>query len=175
MIDDSGGIQWPLTDKHSLTSSERRLFEDGIFYHADGKARFIFGKPQEVPEITDEDYPFILLTGRGTSAQWHTQTRTAKSAVLRRLYPENVYAEVNPADAARLGIKPNGWVEVASRRGRLEARAFVTSTIAAGQIFLPMHYVQTNMLTYPAFDPYSRQPSYKSCAVSIRPINSRSK
>ena len=102
---DVGGIQWPLPEGATQTQAERRLFEDGKFYHADGKARFIFAETRPLPEPMDAEFPFILLTGRGTSAQWHTQTRTAKSAVLRRLYPENVYAEINPTDAARAGIK----------------------------------------------------------------------
>ncbi len=170
MLDAAGGVQWPLAEGQALTAAERRLFEDGIFYHPDGKARFVFGEPQAMPESTDADYPYLLLTGRGTSAQWHTQTRTAKSAVLRQLYPENIYAEINPADAARVGIKPGSWVEIASRRGRVKARAFVTGTVAAGQVFIPMHYAATNQLTHPAFDPHSRQPAYKACAVSVKPV-----
>lgn len=169
MLDAAGGVQWPLAEGQALTVAERRLFEDGIFFHPDGKARFIFGRPQVMPESTDATYPYLLLTGRGTSAQWHTQTRTAKSAVLRQLYPENIYAEINPADAVRAGIKPDSWVEIASRRGKLKARAFVTGTVAMGQIFVPMHYAATNQLTHPSFDPHSRQPSYKACAVSIKP------
>jgi anaerobic selenocysteine-containing dehydrogenase len=173
MIDAVGGIQWPLRQEEKLVETERRLFSDGIFYHKDGKARFIFDEPREMLEHPDKEYPFILLTGRGTAAQWHTQTRTAKSAVLRRLYPEAVYVEINPSDAARLGIAMNAWVTVASRRGKLKAKAFITSTIASGQVFIPMHYAQTNQLTFPSFDPHSRQPSYKASAVSIRAIRSK--
>jgi anaerobic selenocysteine-containing dehydrogenase len=175
MLDEAGGIQWPLPETASTRETERRLFEDGVFYHADGRARFIFEEPREMAEPTDASYPYLLLTGRGTSAQWHTQTRTAKSPVLRRLYPENIYAEINPEDAARAGIKPDSMVEIASRRGKVEARAFVTSTVGTGQVFIPMHYANANQLTYPAFDPYSRQPSYKACAVAVRPINPKRK
>jgi len=57
---------------------ERRLFEDGLFYHTDKKARFLFEAPRDMPEPPDEEYPFVLLTGRGSSSQWHTQTRTGK-------------------------------------------------------------------------------------------------
>jgi assimilatory nitrate reductase catalytic subunit len=95
--------------------------------------------------------------------------------VLRRLYPENAYVEINPADAARAGIKANSWVDIVSRRGRVKVRAFVTGTVASGQIFMPMHYAVTNQLTYPAFDPYSRQPSYKACAVAVRPLRNGTK
>ena len=152
-----------------LPDRERRLFEDGRFFHADEKARFIFEMPRELPEPTCAEFPFLLLTGRGTSSQWHTQTRTAKSAVLRKLYPQNIYVEINPLDAERLGIQANAKVRVASRRGALIATAFITTTVQPRQVFLPMHYATANQLTHAAFDPYSRQPSYKACAVSITP------
>jgi anaerobic selenocysteine-containing dehydrogenase len=169
MLDQSGGIQWPFpigTDP-TLSSSERRLFEDGQFFHADGRARFVSEEPRPLPEQTGEHFPFVLLTGRGTAAQWHTQTRTAKSAVLRKLYPEEVYVEINPVDAQRLHIQRGDWITVASQRGRLRARAFLTSAVSAGQLFIPMHYEVTNRLTDAVFDPYSHQPAYKSCAVRV--------
>jgi len=170
MIDESGGIQWPLPDREAVaTARERRLFEDAIFHHQDGKARFVFGTPSDLPESTDAQFPFLLLTGRGTSSQWHTQTRTGKSAVLRKLYPEEVYVEISPSDAERLGVSANAKVRVASRRGHLIATAFITHTVQPGQVFVPMHYASLNQLTYPAFDPYSRQPAYKACAVSVTP------
>lgn len=148
-------------------SSQRRLFEDGRFYHSDGRARFLFESPRPMPEPPTTDYPLILLTGRGTAAQWHTQTRTGKSAVLRKLSPESIYVEINPGDATLFGIRPHDWVSVESQRGLIRARAFVTTTIQAGQIFIAMHYDTANQLTDAVFDPYSRQPSYKACAVRI--------
>ena len=112
-------------------------------------------------------YPLILLTGRGSSSQWHTQTRTSKSPVLRGLYPAQPYVEIAPADATQRGITGDEWVKVVSARGCMRARAFITPTIPPGQVFVPMHYAQTNQLTDPSFDPYSRQPSYKYCAVNV--------
>ena len=167
MIDACGGVQWPWAES-GVPNQERRLFEDGRFFHADEKARFVFEAPRAAPEVADDEYPFVLLTGRGTSSQWHTQTRTGKSDVLRRLYPATVYVEINPRDAERLGIQPQAQVVVASRRGNLTATAFVTHTVRPGQVFLPMHYATVNQLTFPSFDPYSRQPSYKACAVQVR-------
>ena len=120
-----------------------------------------------MPEAVDEAYPFVLLTGRGTSSQWHTNTRTGKSAVLRKLYPAKAYVEINPGDAARLGIAQGTRVAIASRHGAIEVAAFVTETVRAGQVFLPMHYATVNQLTAPVFDPYSRQPSYKATAVAV--------
>jgi assimilatory nitrate reductase catalytic subunit len=170
-LDAAGGIQWPLAEgsaEGTRSTKERRLFADGRFFHADGKARFLFDLPRPPAEAVDAEYPFVLLTGRGTSAQWHTETRTAKSDVLRKLYPANAYVEINPADAKRLGIGPNARVTVTSRRGSVECSAFVTPGVRPGQLFMPMHYRITNQLTRPAFDPHSRQPSYKHCAVRVR-------
>ena len=187
-IDEWGGIQWPFTNSefgvrnaesnsedapHSTFRTphsefvERRLFADGRFFHADGKARFLFAEPAAMPEPPCGEYPLILLTGRGTASQWHTQSRTEKSAVLRRLYPSKLYVEMHPVDAHRLGIVALDRVTVASRRGELTATALITPTIQPGQVFLPMHYAETNRLTLWHIDPYSRQPSYKDCAVRV--------
>ena len=185
MIEDAGGIQWPLADTSddasaskeypaypsmSCVEPERRLFEDGLFYHSDQKARFLFETPRDAPELTDNEYPFVLLTGRGTVSQWHTQTRTGKSAVLKKLYPDHIYVEMNSLDAKRLDIEANQKVLIASRRGQVTATACITNTVQAGQVFIPMHYSVANDLTFPAFDPYSRQPPYKACAVSVTPL-----
>ena len=172
MLDERGGIQWPCPADQPppAPGAERRLFEDGRFFHADGRARFLYEDPRPLPEPPSERYPFLLLTGRGTAAQWHTQTRTAKSAVLRKLYPNEVYVEINPADARSLGIRSHGRVEVRSRRGCIRATAFVTRSVQPGHLFVPMHYAVTNQLTDAVFDPYSKQPSYKACAVDVGPV-----
>jgi assimilatory nitrate reductase catalytic subunit len=166
-IDAAGGIQWPLAKEKAEAGTERRLFEDGRFFHPDGKARFIFEAPRGLPEPSDKEFPFLLLTGRGSSAQWHTGTRTEKSDVLRKLRPDGIYVEINPQDAGRLKIAPQDKVRVRSRRGEVVATAFVTSTVQPGQVFIPMHYAETNQLTLAVFDPYSRQPGYKACAVEL--------
>ena len=170
MLDAKGGIQWPLPAGAGVDAgSERRLFEDGRFYTDDGRARFVFEAPRPLPEPTSRAYPFTLLTGRGTSSQWHTQTRTGKSQVLRKLYPNAPYVELSPKDAADLGLRANAWVIVRSQRGQVRARAFVSHVVQPGQVFMPMHDAATNQLTFAAFDPYSRQPSYKACAVRVEP------
>ena len=174
MIHEQGGIQWPFPEGNpdamsdGPLNSQRRLFADGKFYHPDGRARFLFEMPREMPERPSNRYRYLLLTGRGTAAQWHTQTRTAKSAVLRQLGPRKVYVEINPLDARREGIRPDQEVIVESQRGRLRAKALVTPTVQPGQVFIPMHYATTNTLTHAHFDPYSKQPSYKDCAVCVR-------
>ena len=170
MIDAMGGIQWPFPEGSSAENSpaERRLFEDGRFFHPDGRAKFIFEAPTQVREATSPNHPFVLLTGRGSSSQWHTGTRTSKSPMLRTLSPQTPWVEIAVADADSLGIEPNDNVIVSSSRGSMRATAFVTTTISTGQLFIAMHYAETNRLTDSSFDPYSRQPSYKHCAVSIR-------
>jgi assimilatory nitrate reductase catalytic subunit len=176
MLDDRGGIQWPYSSSQSecelsgelSARSHRRLFEDGRFYYADDRAKFLFENPRPMPEPTTTEFPLTLLTGRGTAAQWHTQTRTGKSAVLQKLSPQNAYVELNPADARELKIAQNEPVVVESQRGSISARAFVTTVVGAGQVFMPMHYETVNQLTDAVFDPYSRQPSYKACAVRVR-------
>jgi anaerobic selenocysteine-containing dehydrogenase len=170
MIDERGGIQWPYSESGGDDAPQRRLFSDGTFYHADGRAKFLFEEPRTMPEPPNVNFPYLLLTGRGTASQWHTQTRTAKSAVLRRLYPHQPYVEIHPEDARREHIRPNQQIVVESQRGQLTARALVTPTVGRRQLFMAMHYECTNRLTLAHFDPYSRQPSYKNCAVRIAPV-----
>ena len=165
----SEGRGRPDSDEGSF-AKERRLFADGKFFTADGKAKFLFDPPRPVAEPTCVEFPFVMLTGRGTSSQWHTNTRTGKSDVLRKLYPANAYVEINPADAEHLKISPNGKVAIISRRARVECSAFVTASVRPGNIFVPMHYGITNRLTKSDFDPHSRQPSYKHCAVRVEAV-----
>ncbi len=171
MIDRLGGIQWPYPVGQPTSQvanlRSRRLFEDGKYYTPSGKAKLCFSPVEAMPEPPDSDYPFILLTGRGTSSQWHTQSRTAKSDILRKLYPQQVYVEIHPDDARELGIKEGQPTVVRSRRGEIEAAAYLAPTVQPGQVFLPMHYLGVNALTHSAFDTHSRQPNYKACAVTV--------
>ncbi len=183
MIDACGGIQWPWPEVQSggnkartalaksTEAQQRRLFADHRFFTSDGRARFVFDPPRPAPEQADTDYPFVLLTGRGSSAQWHTLTRTGKSAVLRQLSPQSVYVEMHPADAKAIGLRSGMLAQVTSRRATISAAVFVTSTVQRGQVFIPMHYPEVNRLTGPFFDPHSRQPSYKHCAVRLEPAS----
>jgi assimilatory nitrate reductase catalytic subunit len=166
-LERAGGIQWPYPESAPDRSQERRLFADGRFFTEDGRAKFLFAEPRPLPEPTSSQYPLLLLTGRGSTSQWHTQTRTRCSDVLRKLAPSELYVELSPADAAALQIASDELVRVASRRGEVTARAFVTHGMSAGQVFMPMHFESMNHLTFPAFDPYSHQPAYKACAVRV--------
>jgi assimilatory nitrate reductase catalytic subunit len=170
-LDRCGGIQWPYPAGAAADppAAERRLFADGRYCHPGGRARLLFSPPAALPEGPDDRFPFLLLTGRGSSSQWHTQTRTARSATLRKLYPAGACVEIHPADAARLGIAEGSPVTLRSRRGEMTAAAYLAPTVQPGHLFLPMHYPEVNRLTHPSFDPHSRQPNYKACAVALAP------
>ena len=167
MLEANGGIQWPLPEGSGAPEPQRRLFAGGKFFTADGRAKFICETPRPVPEPADAEYPFILLTGRGTSAEWHTGSRTSKSAILRRLYPDKLCADIHPDDATRLGLRDGDALHITSRRATITAAARVTSAVQPGQVFLPMHGAEVNRLTKWDVDPHSRQPSYKHCAVRV--------
>jgi anaerobic selenocysteine-containing dehydrogenase len=166
-LNSHGGVQWPCREPTEADRQQRRLFQDGRFYHADGRARFLFDDPRPLTERPSDNFPFTLLTGRGTASQWHTQTRTRNSAVLRKLYPADMFVEINPVNARQLLIGPNDKVIVESQRGRVQARAVLTHGVQSGHVFIPMHYETANQLTDAVFDPHSSQPAYKACAVRI--------
>ena len=172
-IDRQSGIQWPYREEGM--KNERRLFEDGIFFHSDGKAKFCYESPREDPEPKSDEYPFVFLTGRGSASQWHTETRTSKSLILKKLYPSDTWAEINPSDAKEKGIVEGDWIKVFSKRGSMKARARFGEGCQVGTIFVHMHDVGTNLLTHSAFDPYSRQPNYKHCAVQVASLKDKSK
>ena len=119
-------------------------------------------------EMPDEEYPFILTTGR-VLEHWHGGTLTRHSK-LDDLYPE-ARIEINPADAARLKIEDGQTVRVSSRRGTVVLRAWVTQRTTVGVVFIPMHFVEAaaNLLTIDALDPLAKIPEYKACAVRIVP------
>jgi formate dehydrogenase alpha subunit len=134
-----------------------------------GRGRFVpvhYAPPAETP---DADYPLVLGTGR-VLEHYHTGTMTRKSAGLNRLVPE-CFVEMNPADAAGLGVVQGQRVRVASRRGEISVRAEVTGRMAEGHVFIPFHFAEAaaNVLTNPALDPRARIPEFKACAVRVSP------
>ena len=166
----AGGVQWPCPEGSGPVAAERRLFEDGRFFTPTGRARFVFGAPRAPEEPLTSRHPLVLLTGRGSSAEWHTGTRTSKSAILRSLSPEQLYVQLSPQDAESRGIVSGDEVVVTTVRADVRAKAQVTPNVAAGQVFLPMHHADTNRLTAASFDPQSRQPSYKWSAAEVRKV-----
>jgi predicted molibdopterin-dependent oxidoreductase YjgC len=145
-----------------------------VFHTPDGKARLIPTAWEPFPEQPDEEYPFVLNTGR-TVEHWHTRTKTGHVPILDRLSP-HAWVEINPRDARTLRVTPHMLVDVISRRGRVSrVEARVTETVAPGQVFVPFHFAEANVnrLTQSAYDPVSREPNYKQSAVRIeRSVNS---
>jgi formate dehydrogenase alpha subunit len=117
-------------------------------------------------EMPDEEYPFILTTGR-LLEHWHGGTLTRHSK-LDDLYPQ-ARIEINPADGARLKIEDGQTVRVSSRRGTVVLRAWLTQRTTVGVVFIPMHFAEAaaNLLTIDALDPLAKIPEYKACAVSV--------
>ena len=109
----------------------------------------------------------MLITGRGSVCQWHTDTRTSKPEKLRKISPHELYVEINPEDAKTAGINSEEYVWVMSRCGSVRALADVNNSVSKGQVFMPMHYAHTNELTPSVFDPISREPAYKLSAVQV--------
>ncbi|SLN28378.1 nitrate reductase [Pseudooctadecabacter jejudonensis] len=150
--------QWPQDDK--------RFFADGQFYHPDGKARMV---PVTSPALSQPR--FALNTGRNRD-QWHTMTRTGKSARLGAHLAEP-YLEINPCDAVELGAGPGAILKVESPFGSALLRALITDRAPQGQLFAPMHWTRQrttsgtiNSLTAPDVDPVSGQPALKSGGVT---------
>jgi anaerobic selenocysteine-containing dehydrogenase len=166
-LDTAGGVQWPATSASDVAETERRLFTDGRFFHPDGRARFIVEAPTPPPEVPTDAFPLVLLTGRQSSAQWHTGTRTDCSAVLRALAPKETLVQIHPADAAARGIAAHDRVVLCSPRGSVSVKASLTPTVPVGSVFVSMHDPAINVLTRWTVDPHSRQPAFKQSCVQL--------
>ena len=168
-LEKSGGIQWPYPQgTNSNDSPPRRLYSDGRFETEDGRARLWPTRWEPFPEQPTSDFPLILNTGR-TVEHWHTRTKTGAISILQRMSPR-AWLEMNPQDATRLNLQAHDRVDVISARGRVSrVELRITEIVAPGQVFLPFHFAETNanQITQSAFDPISREPNYKQCAVRV--------
>jgi assimilatory nitrate reductase catalytic subunit len=167
ILDEAGGIQWPCND--AAPAGTARLYEDWRFATPNGRAKVWCVDPAPVTDRIDDDYPFVLNTGR-TVEHWHTRTKTGRVPILERLAPE-AWVEINPADASRLGVATDDRVTLESRRGAVDGVPVrVTETVRPGEVFVPFHWDEqcVNRLTVDEFDPISREPNYKQAAVAIR-------
>ena len=167
-IEQHGGVQWPFPAGATNPGETRRLYAEGGFRTDDGRARLLPVAWEPFPEQPNDEFPFVLNTGR-TVEHWHTRTKTGKVPILERLSP-NAWVEMNPRDARGLRLRPQDRVDVVSRRGRVRGIELrVTETVAQGQIFIPFHYAEANAneVTQSAFDPYSREPNYKQSAARV--------
>lgn len=123
-------------------------------------------------ELPDEEYPFMLTTGRRyESYNTHSQTRHYAAGVKIKQTEETV--DIHPDDAVALDITDGEIVQVRSRRGVLEVKSKITEQVVPGLVFMSFHWSETptNVLTLNEYDPISGTAEYKACAVSIAKIN----
>ena len=173
MLDTCGPQQWPLPT--GAITGKSRLYEDGVFPTATGRAQFFVERYKACAEKVDARYPLALSTGR-LRDQWHGMSRTGSVARLFGHVPEP-RLNVNPNDLSRRGLKDGELVKIESRRGAIYCLAEASDSVRSGQVYLPMHWGKrflggmdsagVNTLTVPAFDPYSRQPELKHAAVKV--------
>jgi formate dehydrogenase major subunit len=164
---EGAGLQYPVpTPDHPGTPF---LFDDR-FPTADGRGVFVpveYAPPVELP---DHDYPFVMNTGRQLY-HWHTGTMTRRASGLDQREPTPIM-EINPADAAALGVADGDLVRVTSRRNSLVISCRISERVAPGQVFVPFHFREAaaNLLTNPVLDPYAKMAELKCCAVRIEPV-----
>ncbi|MGW0743585.1 molybdopterin-dependent oxidoreductase [Streptomyces sp. NPDC002817] len=170
-------VQWPAAEGGPARNPIRYVSGDELrFPTASGRAVFHARPHIPAAEMPDDDFPFVLNTGR-VQHQWHTLTKTGRVAKLNKLNP-GPFVELHPEDAAALGIAEGDRVEVASRRGRAVLPAVVTDRVRPGCCFAPFHwndlfgeYLSVNAVTSDAVDPISFQPEFKVCAVSLTRVS----
>ncbi|MFJ3668794.1 molybdopterin-dependent oxidoreductase [Streptomyces sp. NPDC090106] len=172
-------VQWPSAAEDGPARNPIRYVDGaGVLRFPTPSGRAVFHARPHMPaaEMPDDDFPFVLNTGR-VQHQWHTLTKTGKVAKLNKLNP-GPFVELHPEDARALGIGDGDGVEVASRRGRAVLPAVVTDRVRAGCVFAPFHwndlfgeYLSVNAVTSDAVDPISFQPEFKVCAVALTKVH----
>jgi formate dehydrogenase major subunit/formate dehydrogenase alpha subunit len=158
-------LHWPVRgDDHPGTP----ILHVGKFARGKG----LFTPIDHIPphEAPDEEYPFVMTTGR-VLYHWHGGEMTRRSQNLTALYPEPL-VEINPTDAARMGIAEGDKLRITSRRGDFVARAWITDRVAPGLIFGTFHFPEGNVnwATARALDPTAKIPEYKVSAVRIEKL-----
>jgi predicted molibdopterin-dependent oxidoreductase YjgC len=159
-------LRWPCT---SSTHEGTRILHKDRFSRGKGLFQSIeYRPPAETP---DQNYPYILTTGRKLF-HWHTGTMTRRSETLTDQLNE-AYVEINNTDAKNLGITSDDIVQVSSRRGDIRLNAEATDRIKQGVVFIPFHFAEAaaNKLTNNALDPIAKIPEFKVCAVKIEKID----
>lgn len=167
-MEGSRGVQWPFRVGETLNDDERRLFEDGNYYTPSKKAKFHFEDIAENPTKTSEEFPYIFNSGRGTVGQWHTSVRSREIDESERIYSKESYAFMNPELAKELNITENERVSIASQNGVTKDFTIkISDNVKKNHLYAPIHYIETNALTPSVYDPYSKEPSFKTVAVNI--------
>ncbi|MDD2694340.1 MAG: molybdopterin dinucleotide binding domain-containing protein, partial [Anaerolineales bacterium] len=158
-------LQWPVpaADHPGTPILHKAKFTRGL-----GK----FTPIDHVPpaELPDKDYPYLLNTGR-VLYHWHGGEMTRRAQGLMEIYSQAL-VEINPEDASKMKLNGNRRVKVSSRRGSIEAEAWITDRVPPGMIFANFHFPEAsaNELTIAALDPVAKIPEYKVCAVKIEAV-----
>ncbi|MCR5199606.1 MAG: formate dehydrogenase subunit alpha [Saccharofermentans sp.] len=164
-LDNGESLQWPCKDK---TTCGTPIMHVG--HPVRGKALLYPAQFKPSNELPDEEYPFILTTGR-ILYQYNAAAMTSRSAGLMEIAGEG-FIEINFKDAERLGIENGEKINVESRRGKITATARVGRKVSQGETWMPFHFPDSpaNVLTNAALDDFARIPEYKVCAVNISRI-----
>ncbi|WP_278382466.1 molybdopterin oxidoreductase family protein, partial [Clostridium tyrobutyricum] len=171
MLVNSKGIQWPFKSGDKLLQDERRLFEDNIYFTQNGRMKFIYENVMENPCPVDSKFPYILNTGRISVGQWHTQSRTREINSGNSSIVKAAYVILNVKLAETLGIEEGDNVIISSINGNnSKFKARLSSMIKENQLYAPLHYIETNVLSVSVFDTYSKEPSYKYIPVNLEKI-----
>lgn len=175
---DEAPAQWPFPE--GAGTGKARLYEDGVFPTANGRAKFADVSYEPVAEPRDARYSLSLTTGR-LRDQWHGMSRTGTLGRLFGHVPEPAI-ELNAHDMGRLRLAEGDLVHVTSRRGSVVLPAQASEAVAATQAFIAMHWGEeflsgstgtgtratgVNALTTSAFCPKSKQPELKHTAVKV--------
>ncbi|MGI4835395.1 MAG: molybdopterin-dependent oxidoreductase [Janthinobacterium lividum] len=172
ILRERGSVQWPYRAGQADPNTAR-LFTDHQFYTPTGRAVLHAPAATFRSEAPDEEFPFVLTTGR-IRDQWHTMTKTGKVSKLNRHIPQ-AFLELHPLDAAGLSVAEGELVTVTSRRGEVRVAARLSAGIRPGVVLLPMHWGKqlgsdlnrANNVTSGALDPLSKEPDFKYCAVQV--------
>ncbi len=169
-IEKNHGLQWPCREGDE--KGQQRLYTDGKFPYADGKAKIIPLPFVDNNEKPSSDYPFWLNSGRVVE-HFHTRTRTGKIGNQNKFSP-TPYMEMNPDAAAELGIEHQTYVRAVSKRGDAVVMVQLTQRIPRDMVFIPFHFHDcVNRLTLGLLDPHSRQPAFKQNAVRIEKVDQK--
>jgi formate dehydrogenase major subunit len=161
------GKLWPCDDPAN-DDGQTVLFDDS-FPTPTGRGKFVPCSLAPASELPDDQYPFVLNTGR-VLEHWHTGTMTRRAKALDSLQP-GPFVEVHPDDLAHYGVVDGAVVTVRSRRGAISLPARASDAVPPGSVFIPFHYREAaaNVLTIDELDPYGKIPEFKFCAVRIEP------
>ena len=159
-------LLWPCRDSNDKGTA---ILHEKSFTR--GKGLFVPIEFKEPAELTNDQYPLVLTTGR-VLFQYHTRTMTGRSPKLDSEVPES-FIEISPDDADARGVKNDDIVSVTSRRGTVKVKAWVTENIRRGTVFMPFHYAEgaANVLTIAALDPIAKIPELKVCAVQVAKVS----